>query len=170
MMSRLAALTIAAVALAAPASCGEHAEGPIALGEYQVQANEICLAAIDEVNGIVEPAIESTLASMGPEPFEPPALQQFYATLVEPTDEAGALVDGMLEALRALPDPEDRSAEYTRLWTDIETTMDQSRAHIAEAAADPDAAVALWDSDTSLFTPIDDRSRAMAVPGCALDT
>jgi hypothetical protein len=107
---------------------------------------------------------------MGAEPFEPPQLQGFYRALEEPTNAVGALIDRMLDSLRGVPQPDDRADDYAQMWDDIETTMDHARADIAEAADDPDAAVSLWDTDTSPFTPIDARTDQLGLPACALDT
>jgi hypothetical protein len=162
-------LAAIAAALATLASCGNGGSDAIEVHDYQRQVNAICTSAIDEMNGVVQPMIESTLASMGAEPFDPPQLQGFYRALTDPTDTAGALIDDMLDTLRELPRPAEHADDYTRLWADIDRTMAGARADIAEAAADPDAAIELWDIDTSPFTPVDTRSRELGVPACALD-
>jgi hypothetical protein len=168
--SRFVVALVATTLGAASSSCGDGGGEAIPLPDYQRRANAICGPAIEEMNSVVEPVIEATLASMGTEPFEPPELQGFYRALEEPTDAAGAIIDHMLDSLRELPSPDERAEDYAQVWDDIETTMDHARADIAEAGDYPDAAVVLWDIDTSPFNAIDARADQLGVPACALDT
>jgi hypothetical protein len=142
----------------------------IGLADYQGQANAICAPAVGAMNSIVQPVIEGTLATMGSEPFSPAELQRFYQALIAPTDQARARIEAMLDALQRLAPPDQDGPDYAQLWDDIAATMAHARADIAAAADDPVAARELWDIDTSPFTPVDARARALGVPSCALDT
>ncbi len=169
-ITRIVRLATIAATVAGLASCGSGNDATISLADFQERANAICAPAIDDIDDIVQPAIEANLATMGSEPFDPNELRTFYGTLIEPTDRADTLIDDMLDSLRQLPRPDERADDFQELWADIDTTTDRARADIATAAADPDAAAELWDVDTSPFTPIDARASQLGVPGCTLDT
>jgi hypothetical protein len=162
-------LVTVTVAISTLGSCASDTHQDVALDDYTAQAQAICAAAIGSMNGTVQPVIESTLATMGDEPFDGTELQQFYRTLIEPTDQAGELIDDMLDSLRGLPQPNEHAEDFEQLWDDIDTTMYKARADIANAAASPTAATELWDIDTSPFTAIDARAENLGVPECALD-
>ena len=161
---RIGRLATIATTVAGLASCRSGNDATISLADYQERANAICVPAIDDMDNIVQPAIEANLATMGSEPFDPNELQTFYGTLIEPTDRAGTLIDDMLDSLRRLPRPDERADDFQELWADIGTTTDRARVDIATAAANADAAAELWDLDTSPFTPIDARAPNSACP------
>lgn len=167
--TRVGRLATVTVVIGVFGSCAGDTHQDIALADYTTRAQAICAAAIGAMNGIVQPVIESTLATMGDEPFDGTELQQFYRTLIEPTDQAGRLIDEMLESLRGLPQPDEHAEDFEQLWDNIDTTMQKARADIANAAASPTAATELWDIDTSPFTAIDARGVEVGVPDCALD-
>ena len=169
-MNRAARLAAITATVAALVSCGSRNEGTIQLADYQERANAICAPAIAAMNDVVQPVIETNLATMGTEPFDPTDLQQFYRTLIAPTDRAGDLIDDMLDTLRQLPRPDEHADDFEMLWADIDTTMTRARADIATAATAPSAARELWDIDTSPFTPIDARATQLGLPDCTLDT
>jgi hypothetical protein len=166
-VGRLVAVT---VAVGMFGSCASDTHQDIALADYAARVQAVCAPAIGAMNGTVQPVIESTLAAMGEEPFDGTELQQFYRTLIEPTDQAGELIDDMLDTLRGLPQPDEHAEDFKQLWDDLDTTMQKARADIANAAASPTAAIELWDIDTSPFTTIDARATTLGVPECALDT
>ncbi len=156
-------------ALAILAACGSGRGETIAVSEYQRRANAICARATSAANAVVQPVIEDTLAGMGDEPFASDALQQFYRTLVPPTHSAGELVDEMLVSIRALSAPDERADDYRRLWARIEVTMKDARSDVVTAAANPAAASALWEIETSPFDELDVRAVALGVHDCTLD-
>ena len=47
-------------------------KGTIQLADYQERANAICGPAIAVMNDVVQPVIETTLATMGTQPFDRP--------------------------------------------------------------------------------------------------
>jgi hypothetical protein len=163
-------LVTVTVAIGMLGSCATDTHQDIALADYTARVQAICAPAIGAMNGTVQPVIESTLAAMGEEPFDGTKLQQFYGTLIEPTDQAGDLIDDMLDSLRGLPPPHEHAEDFEQLWDDLDATMQNARADIANAAASPTAASELWDIDTSPFMTIDARAADLGVPDCAVDT
>jgi hypothetical protein len=166
-VGRLVTVTVAVGMLG---SCASDTHQDITLADYTDRVQAVCAPAIGAMNGTVEPIIESTLTAMGEEPFDGTELQQFYRTLIEPSDRAGELIDDMLDTLRGLPQPDEHAEDFEQLWDDLDTTMQRARADIANAATSPTAAIELWDIDTSPFTTIDARATALGVPECAVDT
>lgn len=162
-------LTAAAMATVTWAACGSSAKDTIPLAVYQHRANAICGPAVEAMNDFIQPAIEATLAQLGPEPFDVSELQRFYRALSEPTHAAGEVIDDMLEALAGLPQPDAHADQFEQLWSDIDTTMDKARADIADATKDPGAAVDLWNIETSPFTAIDARAGELGVPQCGIN-
>lgn len=161
--------TVLVAGLVAAAACGT-ADDTLSRAEYEQQANAICAATTVETDDAISAAVEDYFAGLGEEPYTPDQLQGFYQALTEPTARVATLIGGMLDDLRELEAPAERSEDYRSLWDDIEATLEHSRADIAAAASDPSKAVALWDSDISPFEELDQRARNLALPDCTLDT
>ena len=153
----------------ATAAC-THDTRATASDEFERRANAVCEAAVAEMDAIVKPVIERHLSGLGEEPFTSEELQGFYRALLAPTAHATEIADQMFVTLRGLEASGARADDAAALWHKLESTLQRSNADVAEAANDPAAAIALWNTDVSPFADLDARAREVGLPGCTLDT